>query len=336
MTSLLELKEKLKSFYGKYDIYIKPFFKFIVALSVFLIINGNIGYMKRLSGLSVTLVLALVCSILPMYTMLLLAAVVILLHLYALSLEVAVTALVIFILVFLLYFRFAPKDVFYTALMPVCCHFNLGPVIPMAAGLLGEVYSVISVVCGTIVWFFLKGVKENASTLGNSSDDTAVTSKFAATLNQLIGNKEMYLVVITFLAVTLLVLLIRRLPIDHAWTIAVIIGALVNFIVLFAGYLLLGISGRITGLVIGTLCSAVIAFVLEFLFFNLDYSRTERVQFEDDEYYYYVKAVPKMYVAGKEKHVKKFNTKERRSRETERITRKQLSEDMDISEDLLD
>lgn len=35
-------------------------------------------------------------------------------------------------------------------------------------------------------------------------------------------------------------------------------------------------------------------FLIEFLCFNLDYSRTEKVQFEDDEYYYYVKAVPKV------------------------------------------
>ena len=107
-------------------------------------------------------------------------------------------------------------------------------------------------------------------------------------------------------------------------------GGLVNFIVLFTGYVLLGISGRITGLVAGSLISLAVALILEFLFFNLDYTRTERVQFEDDEYYYYVKAVPKIYVAEKEKRVKKFNAKDH-----ERITRRQLAEDMDIEEDLL-
>ena len=35
----------------------------------------------------------------------------------------------------------------------------------------------------------------------------------------------------------------------------------------------------------------------------MDYSRTENVQFEDDEYYYYVKAVPKIGVAVPEKQV---------------------------------
>ena len=46
--------------------------------------------------------------------------------------------------------------------------------------------------------------------------------------------------------------------------------------------------------------------LLEFLFFNLDYNRTERVQFEDDEYYYYVKAVPKVNLSSSEKKVQKI------------------------------
>ena len=43
----------------------------------------------------------------------------------------------------------------------------------------------------------------------------------------------------------------------------------------------------------------------------MDYSRTEKVQFEDDDYYYYVKAVPKMTVAAQTKTVKKINTQSR-------------------------
>ena len=50
------------------------------------------------------------------------------------------------------------------------------------------------------------------------------------------------------------------------------------------------------------------ASLVQFFRFNLDYSRTEKVQFEDDEYYYYVKAVPKMTVSAPEKKVKKITT----------------------------
>ena len=144
----------------------------------------------------------------------------------------------------------------------------------------------------------------------------------------------MYLVLITFLLVSLVVYVIRKLSIDYAWTIAIVAGSLVNFIVLFAGYLMIGISGKIMGLVVGTLVSLAVAFLLEFLFFNLDYSRTERVQFEDDEYYYYVKAIPKMFVPEQEKQVKKISSKGRRS-DSGREVRRRLSEEMDIDEDLL-
>lgn len=309
MTDLLEIKEKIKNIYAKYDIYIIPLFKFIMALCVFSIINGNIGYMGRLDSLPVVLVLSLLCALLPVNAMILLAAVVILLHLYALALEVAVVGLILFLVILLLYYRFSPKDGVYTLLMPVCLHFYLGPVLPIVVGLKGKVYSVISLVCGTIVWFFLDGVKQNAAALGSKSEDAAFTSKFSAALNPIISNKEMYLVVFTCLLVTVVVFFIRSLSIDYAWTVAILVGDLLNFIIIFAGYMLLGISGKTVGLVIGSLIALVVAFLLEFVFFNLDYSRTERVQFEDDEYYYYVKAVPKMYVAEKEKQVKTYAAK---------------------------
>ncbi len=323
MTVLLELKEKLKNTYGKYDIYLKPLFKFLLAACVFWIINGNIGYMEKISSLPAGLALALFCSILPLGAMIFAAGVVILLHLYALALEAALAAFVLFALMGLLYFRFAPRDGIYTVLMPLCLHFHIGPVMPMAVGLLGKAYSVVSVFCGTVVWFFLNGVKQNEAVFG-SGDQAAAASKLTVALNQVLGNKEMFLTLSAFAVVTAVVYFVRRLSVDYAWLAAIIIGGLVNFVVLFAGYLALGITGRTVPLVVSSLLALAISLVLEFLCFNLDYTRTERVQFEDDEYYYYVKAVPKMYVAKKEKRVKRFSSKG-----GGRVSKKQISDKTD-------
>jgi hypothetical protein len=41
----------------------------------------------------------------------------------------------------------------------------------------------------------------------------------------------------------------------------------------------------------------VIAYVIQFFRISLDYHGTKKLQFEDDEYYYYVTAVPKFKVA---------------------------------------
>lgn len=46
MTTLLELKEKLVRFYGKYEVYITPIVKFIVAFAALMTIDRNIGYME--------------------------------------------------------------------------------------------------------------------------------------------------------------------------------------------------------------------------------------------------------------------------------------------------
>ena len=80
--------------------------------------------------------------------------------------------------------------------------------------------------------------------------------------------------------------------------------------------------------------SVVVLLVLQFFFFNLDYTRTERVQFEDDEYYYYVKAVPKRYVPARAKTVKKIseNTRNRKSSHN-RVTRRELMDDLDIEDE---
>ena len=56
--------------------------------------------------------------------------------------------------------------------------------------------------------------------------------------------------------------------------------------------------------------------LIEFFRFCVDYSRTEKVQFEDDEYYYYVKAVPKMTVSMSTKTVKRINSQTRTSQQT--------------------
>ena len=47
MAVLLEFKEKFRRFYNKYDTYLVPALKFIVALVSFIMLNASIGYMWR-------------------------------------------------------------------------------------------------------------------------------------------------------------------------------------------------------------------------------------------------------------------------------------------------
>ena len=62
-------------------------------------------------------------------------------------------------------------------------------------------------------------------------------------------------------------------------------------------------------MILGVILGAAVAYVCNVVFFALDYKRTEYVQYEDDEYYYYVKAVPKLNVASEDVRIKHINAK---------------------------
>lgn len=48
MTDLLVFREQLKKFYSKYELYLTPVFKFLLALVTLVMINSSIGYMSEL------------------------------------------------------------------------------------------------------------------------------------------------------------------------------------------------------------------------------------------------------------------------------------------------
>lgn len=322
MTNLLVFREQLKKFYSKYELYITPLCKFLLALVSLLVINSRIGYMSTLKNAAVVLILALLCSFLPINLTIVIAAAVTLAHLYAFSVECAIVALAVFLLLFILYFRFSPKDTLAVLLTPICFVLKIPYVMPIAVGLIGTPASSVAVASGVIVYYMLAGMNESASVL-NTFDADGMVDKFRYCIDTLMGNRAMMVAIVAFAATVLVVWFIRHLSIDHAWTIAMITGALLNILILLFGDLMYSTDISIIGLILGSIVSVLLVKVLQFFVFNVDYSRTEMVQFEDDEYYYYVKAVPKNTVATPEKRVKTIRVPEKAVNRSKRDTGRQ-------------
>lgn len=340
MNKLLEIRDKAVKFYGEYENYIFPIIKFIIAFTAFLTIDLNIGYMTQISSLPVALVLALLCALFPANTAIFIASVMILLDMYALSIEAATITFVLFMVLYFLYFRFAPKDSMVTLLTPVCFQLHIPYVMPVAAGLLRKAYSVIAIVCGTLVYYFLDGIRQNASALAEVADKKGGSAtKLNVTMGQLLENKEMLMVMVVFVITTLVVYQVRRLNVNNSWNIATVAGVLIQFVSLLVGYLVLGMTSRLVWLLVGSIISLLVGVIIRFIFMDLDYARTENVQFEDDEYYYYVKAVPKKMIATEEKVVKHFGSTGSLGKKTpkhnqENISRKSIARELDIDEDI--
>lgn len=330
MTTLLVAKQYMKLFYSKYEIYITPFLKFLLAFTALRLINSRLGYMAAVNRLPIVLIVALMCSFMPTNFIVIMAALFILLHLYAFSLECTIVIGAAFLLMFLLYFRFSPKDTAVVVLTPVCFVLKIPYVIPISMGLIGTPTSAVSVACGIIVYYMIHYVNVNVSLLrGMTEEETA--AKFKIVIDGILNNKEMVVTIAAFAVTLILVYIIRRLSIDYAWTIAMAAGAFVNVMVILIGDLMFDTNVSILGTVIGTVVSLLLTGILQFFVFHVDYSRTEKVQFEDDEYYYFVKAVPKVFVSRKDKRVKRITPKKRVA-----AGRRELAEELDIDEDLLD
>ena len=310
MTGLLEMREKLKLLYGRNEVFIVPVLKFLLAFVTLTVVNGRLGYMSRVDNLAIVLIVSLLCSFLPNGCIIMFAALFSLLHMYALSLEVALAGLCLYLVMFLMFFRFSPKDSLVVILTPMLFAMKMPYVMPIAMGLLGTPASAVSIACGVIVYYFLNHVIGSATAISTLEEGDA-TAKLKLMIDGLIDNKAMLVIIVAFAITVIVVYLIRRMSIEYAWTIAMIAGAIVDLIVLLAGDLIYDTNVSVIGAIFGSILAILVGKVLEFFRFCVDYSRTEKVQFEDDEYYYYVKAVPKMTVAAQTKTVKKINTQRR-------------------------
>lgn len=317
MTTLLVYREQLKKFYSKYELYITPVMKFLLALLTLIMINNSIGYMGELKRFTVVMVLSLMCSFLPMNFIVFVVAGVTLGHLYKFSLECAGVAFVVFLLLFILYFRFSPRDTIAVLLTPLCFILKIPYVMPIAMGLVGTPVSAVSVASGAIAYYTVSYMTNSASMLNTFEKDETL-EKFRYVIDGLLGNKAMFITIVAFAATVVVVYFIRRLSVDYSWTIAMITGALLDVLILLFGDLMYNTKLSIMGVIVGSVVSVLLVKVLEFFIFNIDYSRTEFVQFEDDEYYYYVKAVPKNTVAAPQKRVKTIRVPEKAVRQQKR------------------
>lgn len=331
MTALLEIKERIRGFCSRYEVYLVPVIKSILAFLTFYMIRSHLGYMERLDSMTLAIVLALICALLPVNMIVVFAALLVLLNLFSLSLAACLVSFLVLVVLFLLYFRFSPRKGFYAVLTPLAFIFHVPYVMPLAIGLLDDnPVSVLAMMSGTVLYYLLSGIVVNDAAIAEMSEEDSILTKFEDVLNQFAGNREMIVMLAILVLTALIVWFIRRLSVDHAWTIAITTGCLLQFILRFICDMQLKLPGSAVELFIAVTVSALVGIILQFFFFNLDYTRTERVQFEDDEYYYYVKAVPKIYVASTEKKVQKF------SGDDVPITRRDLAQEMDIDEDLLD
>ena len=305
MSNLLVLRERLKKIYAAYSMYILKVLQLLLGLILFGAINSNIGFMKPASSALCTVGLAVICTFLPMIVMVLAAAALVLVHFYALSLPIAAVSLVIFLIMYIFYFRFTPDKAWLILIPALAFGLKIPFVVPVIFGLLGTPAWIVPAACGTIAYYMVHFVKASSAALQSAGGESMYESLMSFT-RQVVASREMWLMVMAVVIATLVVNAVRTRSVDHAWKIASAAGAVLCIVVSSAGNIALKLNYSYVIIIVSAVLGIIVGLLLEVVFFSVDYSRTEHIQFEDDEYYYYVKAVPKIGVPVPEKKVKRI------------------------------
>lgn len=293
MEQLLFIKEKLKKFVGKNDVFVTPVLKFLLTFVSILQINTHLDFMHKLSSLPISLVVGLAGSFLPVNLTIVILGLLATLQVFYLSKECALIVFALFMVLYLLYFRFASKDSVAVLLTPIAFMFKIPYVMPVAMGLVGAPTSLAAVGSGVIVYNVLHYISVNADNIREMGSKGSKISGIKDVAEAVVLNKTMFTLVASFAITVIIVYVIRRLSIKYSWLIAIGVGSISCLAITIVANKALGGSVEIGAAFLGTVFSIIINIVLQYFCFDLDYNRTEKVQFEDDEYYYYVKAVPK-------------------------------------------
>lgn len=303
MSELLVWREKIQRIYADKSLFIDKAVQFIFGFAALYLINQNIGLMKVVAAPVITLALAVICTFLPPVFTVFAAALLILVHMFALSLGVMAVSAMVFVMMFIFYCRFTPKRALVLLITLIAFFLHIPYVVPVACGLILSP-AAIPAAFGAIIYQMLLCVKNSASAITSVE---GMTGQIAFFVKAVFKNKELWITVIAFVICVFTVYAIKRISVDHAWKIAVAAGAVVNIVVIVVGDIAFDVHTSYGMLILGNVLAIALGLIIEFFIFSVDYSRTEHLQYEDDDYYYYVKAVPKISISVPEKTVKHIN-----------------------------
>ena len=306
IVKLLELRTLMLKAYQKTRFIINPLVKFVLAWLVFKGINTNIGYDARFTGSTVTLLLSVICAVLPAGFIVFMAMVLSLVHMIKASLYVAGLLLLAYIFLYAMLMRFDPKHAIVAVLVPMLAGKNLHYAIPLVLGCIATPVAILPCACGVIVYYMFGIVKAAASRqVALNLDD--ILQLFIDVADATMANKIMFGTIAVFALVIIVVFIIRQFSFEYAFVVSIGAGVVTNILGFLIADLKFSLTANIGVLALMSVVGGIIAYIVEFMKRVLDYTSVERVQFEDDDYYYYVKAVPKVNVSIPRHNVKRIS-----------------------------
>ena len=291
MTLFGGLKDRLTVLYGRHSVPVDLTVRFLFALGLFFFIRTALPFHPLLSGVLFLIPAAAVCAVLPVRWISLAGCMRFVGEAFSLDPVAGAVVLAVCLVLILLFMRFAPEESPAAALTCMASYYGFGGLVPICCGLRRGPASLLGV-CPGAVFFSAVSFLEKESGAVRAMDP----GDYAGKLHFIIGgifDDRLVILLLSMAACLTLTFAVRSLSADYAHQLAIVCGAAVYLLFLLLGSAVTGAPIQIAAEVVQTAASAVAAFVLLLVFLPLSYRKSEYLRFEDDEYYYYVKAVPK-------------------------------------------
>ncbi len=292
MSGLINIKNSIRNFCRKNDEYVMPLLKLIWTLTVFVTIRILFGYSGLMDKPVVIVLMAILTAVLPDGFLFFMVGVVIAVHSFSVSLESGAVFIVLFILIYCFYVRFFPKYAYAVMLLLVCYLFHLEYAAPIIIGLVAGIGGVVPAACGVVLYYFADALR-TVNSLATSSAEADQLKAIETLANTFLNNKEMYSAIVTAAITVLVIGIIKKLSFDYSVYAAIGVGALANILAAILSGFIFSINVNLPAIAVGSLIGVAAALLVRLGMGVLDYKHTEHVEYEDDDYYYYVKAIPK-------------------------------------------
>ncbi len=305
MMSLLVFKTKCKDFFEKHYVLLRGILKIIISAIVFGVILAYFPFHPTLQQYKVPLLMILspLCGFIPDLAVMCLMAVVMLIEISAVSVVAAFGFFAVLAIYFLLFGRYTKSQSYIVLLIPLLGAFELSYSVPIVAALFLTPAMIPACIVGVFVQYLLVAIKEYYIVSQTAVDTGNTMEGLQYIFSYVMTNKEMLIYMLTYAITFFLVYIIRKGKYNHASHIAILVGILTCMAGVILGDSIWSVQADVATLFWGLAITAVIAYVVQFFRMSLDYMGVRHLQFEDDEYFYYVKAVPKMKVTVSDKTV---------------------------------
>lgn len=310
MKLIIMIRNRIDELYRKYPRISGYVGRLVFAVICFFLIRDNCGYNTMLSNTWFILGLSVFCAFAPTRYLMLIIIVYMMVQMFSLSMGVGVICSAVLLIIYLIYFRFDPRYMYLMLLMPLFALAKLPLLIPLALAATASVDTLAVVIFGNVIYYMIRYINVNAAVISGMTEESEYT-KMIFTVNGIFTYTEfLYMIIITVI-IFLLVFYLRKMNINQANTMAIVIGCGAYIILGIIANLVFGTitAAKLTSIVLGSIVSAILAAFAAYVILPLDYNRLETFEFEDDEYHYYVRAVPKAMIRNESVRVKRINAR---------------------------